>query len=75
MVTIWRGTARRLVTAVAAIASGGATMAPSAKAAAHVMPGMSAWAATATAPAETMTRPTASELMAPRFARRFWMGV
>ena len=39
MVTIWRGTAQAArVTAVAAIASGGATMAPSAKAAAHVMP-------------------------------------
>ena len=56
MVTICRGTASRLVTAVAAIASGGATMAPSAKAADHEMPGTRACAAVATAHAETTTR-------------------
>ena len=44
IVTIRRGTARRAATAVAAISSGGATIAPSAMATAHGMPGIRACA-------------------------------
>ena len=61
--------------AAAAIASGGATIAPSAMATAHGMPGSRACATAATANALTTTRPTASEPMVPRFARRLRSGV
>ena len=46
--------------AVAATASGGETMAPNAKAAAHPMSGTKAWTTTATATMVASTRPTAS---------------
>lgn len=48
--------------AVAAIASGGATMAPSASATGHGIPGLSTRATAATVSADAITRPTASEL-------------
>jgi hypothetical protein len=75
MVTMRRGTARRAAMAVAAISSGGATIAPSARATAQGMPGISAWATAAAPNALTMTRPMASEPIAPRFARRLRSGV
>ena len=72
---IRRGTPSRDAIAVAAIASGGATMAPSAIATDHGMSGMSAWATTATVNAVAKTRPTASELIVPRLARKLRTGV
>ncbi len=73
--TIRLGTARREATAAAAIASGGATIAPSAIATAHGMPGIRACTTAATASALTTTRPTASEPIVPRLARRLRRGV
>ena len=61
--------------AVAAIASGGATMAPSAIATDQGRPGMSTRATMATVNAVAKTRATASELIVPRLARRFRTGV
>ena len=72
---IRRGTASREAMAVAAIASGGATIAPRASATGHVRSGMSARATTATATALAMTSATARELMVPRFARKLRTGV
>ena len=68
IVTILRGTASRAAIAVAAISSGGATIAPSASATAQGRPGISAWATAAAAKAVAMTRPIASEPMVPRLA-------
>ena len=61
--------------AAAAIASGGATIAPSARATAHGMPGISAWATAATANAVATTRPIGERGIVPRFARRLRSGV
>ncbi len=60
MVTIRRGIFRREVTAVAATASGGDTIAPSTNATGQVIPGISACATQATAVVVTTTRPMAS---------------
>ena len=57
------GAPRGRITAVAATASGGATMAPRTNAAGHVNSDVSACAATATATIETTTRSTASRTM------------
>ena len=65
-----RGTFSRLAIWVAATGSVGATIAPSANAAAHGSPSISAWAATATAHAVTITSTTASSEMLRRSARR-----
>ena len=75
IVTIRRGTARRAAIAVAAISSGGATIAPRAMAIAHGMPGISACAVAPAARALAITRPMASEPIEPRFARRLRSGV
>ena len=60
MVTIRRGIFRRWVTAVAATASGGDTIAPSTNATGQLIPGISACATHATAVVVTTTRPMAS---------------
>ncbi len=70
-----RGTPRRRNTAVAARASVGATIAPSAKAAAQPISGTRAWATAATATIVTSTSPTESLTMGHRFARRSRIGV
>jgi len=70
-----RGTARRWAIAVAATASGGETIAPSAAASGQDMPGTSAIAMIATTAALTATSPIASELMFFRFARKSRIGV
>src|SRR5207253_1625219 len=75
MLTIRRGTARRWAIAVAATASGGETIAPSATASGHVMPGTRAIAAAATTPALTATRPTARAAMFLRFVLKSRIGV
>ena len=61
-----RGTASGRRMAMAEIASGGATMAPSAKAAASGRPGMTATPTNATTAVVNSTRPTDSNAMARR---------
>jgi hypothetical protein len=63
MFTVRRGRPTRRAIDVAAIGSVGATIAPSANAAAHGSPSISAWATTATAAAVAITSPTASSEM------------
>src|SRR6476660_5126186 len=63
-----RGTGSRDTIAAAATASGGETIAPSATAAAHGMPGKSARAVIATATVVVSTSPIASQPMLRRFA-------
>ncbi len=75
MVTIRRGTPRRWKIAVAATASGGATMAPSVKAAASPMPGTMALTTTPTASVVNSTRPTARSRMGRAFALKSRIGV
>src|SRR5438034_1920272 len=75
MLTIRRGTARRWAIAVAATASGGETIAPSATASGHVMPGTRAIAAAATTPALAATRPTARDAMFFRLVLKSRIGV
>src|SRR5262245_28554295 len=60
MVTMRRGTFKRWVTAVAATASGGDTIAPSTNATGQLIPGITACATHATAVVVTTTRPIAS---------------
>ena len=60
MVTTRRGTLSRWVTAVAATASGGDTIAPSTNATSQLIPGITACAAQATAVVVATTRPMAS---------------
>ena len=55
---------------VAATASGGDTMAPSAKATGQLMPGMTALATTATAAVVTTTSPTARRVIGRRLRRK-----
>src|SRR5437867_5522442 len=69
MVTIRRGNRSRLLIAVAATASGGETIAPSANAAAHGNP-PNACATTPIASVVTRTNPIASHRMGVRFARK-----
>ena len=61
-----RGTLRRCVTAVAATASGGDTIAPSTNATGQLIPGITACATQATAVVVTTTRPTASNVIGRR---------
>ena len=68
IVTTRRGTPSRWKIVVAATASGGATMAPSANAAAQPRPGISAWATTATMIVVVRTSPTDSRPIARRLA-------
>jgi len=75
IVTTLRGTPRRWKTLVAATASGGATIAPSANAAGQPRPGMSAWATTATTTVVNSTRPTARRPIERMFARMSRMEV
>src|SRR5207247_5781503 len=75
MLMIRRGTARRWAIAVAATASGGETIAPSATASGHVMPGTRAIAAAATTPALAATRPTARDAMFFRLVLKSRIGV
>ncbi len=75
MVTIRRGTVSRPAMALAATASGGATMAPSAIATAQDVPGISTRATQATASALPITRPMAREPIEPTFSRRRRSGV
>jgi hypothetical protein len=70
-----RGTARRSITAVAATASGGDTIAPSATATGMVIAGTSASATPATAAVLATTRPTASDAMFPISALKLRIGV
>ena len=65
-----RGTLRRCVTAVAATASGGETIAPSTNATGQLMPGMTACAIQATAVVVTTTRPIASNAIGRRLAAK-----
>ncbi len=65
-----RGTTSWRRKAVAAGASGGETRAPRAKAAAHGKPGTTVCAATPTTMVVKTTRPTASNPMGRRLARR-----
>ncbi len=67
IVTTRRGTPSRWKIAVAATASGGATIAPRAKAAGQPRPGMSAWATSATAAVVVRTSPTDRRPIARRF--------
>ena len=60
MVTTRRGTLSRWVTAVAATASGGDTIAPSTNATCQLIPGMNVCATQATAVVVATTRPMAS---------------
>jgi len=69
IVTIRRGTPSRRKIAVAATASGGATIAPSANAAGQPTPGTSAWTTAATTAAVTRTSATASNAIFRAFAR------
>ncbi len=75
IVTIRRGTGSRVMTAVAAISSGGATIAPRARATAHGRPGINTHAVAPAASALPTTRPTASEAIEPRFVLRRRSGV
>src|SRR6266850_5688900 len=75
MLMIRRGTARRWAIAVAATASGGETIAPSATASGHVMPGTSTIATAAITPVLTATRPTARNAMFFRFVLKSRIGV
>ena len=68
IVTTRRGTPSRWKIAVAATASGGATIAPRANAAGQPMPGMSVWATTATMTIVVRTRPIERRPIARRFA-------
>ena len=68
IVTTRRGSPIRRATAVAATASGGATTAPIAMAAAQPMPGRSACTTTATASDVSTTRTTESRRIDPRLA-------
>jgi hypothetical protein len=68
MVARRRGTPSRRAIAVAASGSVGATIAPSANAAAQGSPSISAWAVMATAPIVASTSPTAASEIAPRSA-------
>jgi hypothetical protein len=63
MVTSRRGTLSRCVTAVAATASGGETIAPRTNATGQLIPGITACAIQATAVVVTTTRPIASSVM------------
>jgi len=65
-----RGTASRRAIVVAATGSVGATIAPSAKAAAHGRPSTTSCATTATATVVASTSPTAASEMPRRLARR-----
>ena len=65
-----RGTLRRCVTAVAATASGGDTIAPSTNATGQPIPGITACATQATAVVVTTTRPIASSAIGPACWRR-----
>ena len=58
------------MTAVAATASGGDTIAPSTNATGQLMPGTTAWATQATAVVVTTTRPTASSAIGRRLAAK-----
>ncbi len=69
MVTTRRGRPTRRATAVVATASGGATMAPSANAAAKDSPGTTQRATTATTSAVKATRPTESSAIGRRLRR------
>ena len=71
-VTTRRGSPARRATATAATASGGATMAPSASAAANGISGITSCSTNATANAVTSTMPMASWVMA-RSSRRIAM--
>ena len=73
--TIRRGTARRSRTAVAAISSGGETIAPSAIAIGTVIPGTRTRATPAATAMLARTRPTAREAMLPISARKLRIGV
>ena len=64
------GTASRRITAVAAIASGGEMMAPSANAAAQGREGMAACATAATASIVMSTKPIARNRIGRRFRRK-----
>ncbi len=75
MVTIRRGTPSRWKIAVAATASGGATMAPSVTATAHSIEGTSARTTIATTTVVNSTRPTASSRIGRTFALKSRMGV
>ena len=68
IVTIRRGILSRFPMAVADTASGGETIAPSAMASAHPIPGKSAWATNATPAEVARTNPTARS----EIGRRFW---
>ena len=70
-----RGTPRRRNTDVAASASVGATIAPSANAAAQPMLGTSVWATAATTTVVKMTRAIERRAIGPRFRRRSRSGV
>ncbi len=70
MVTICRGSRSRCAIAVAAMASGGETIAPSTRATGHAIPGTSAWTAAATAVVVAMTSPTARSVIEKRFVRK-----
>ncbi len=65
-----RGAPTRRAIAVAATGSVGETIAPSTNAAAHDIPGITAWATTATTSIVASTNPTASRPIGRRFARR-----
>ena len=68
--TIARGIPTRRATALAAIASGGATIAPSANPAASGRPGISQAATNPTTSVVKMTNPTERLINARRFARK-----
>ena len=68
--TTRRGSPSREAIAVAATGSVGETIAPSTNAAAHDMPGTTAWTTTATATQVTSTRPTESAEIGPTLRRR-----
>ena len=75
IVTTREGTPRRRKIAVAATASGGATIAPSANAGHQPSSGISAFATTATTTVVNSTSPIASRPMARRFALKSRIGV
>src|SRR6476661_329951 len=75
IVTTRRGTPRRWSTAVAATASGGATIAPSVSATGQAMSGISTCATAATMTVVNSTRPMASNRIGRAFALKSRMGV